>query len=197
MILGSRREASIPRDIFISVLLAITVLIGMLVGKYGREVLVLLDEETIRYSSEYVQSFDGLRDSIVAANIAQFMFWAIAGVMAYSLLLLFFRSIGNIRRFYVVERFYINKKNPFYVDMLQIITESIVILIAALLTTLSLFFFIPFWLELLVLAVAYSPPILGTNMVLFILFSMSFTFYVILLNYRTYVYIRRYGLTSI
>lgn len=193
MVLMPKLKLLSKKDIVLCSLLAAFLLTGSYLIKKWHTLFVLVDRDVAAYSSNYVQSLEGFRGSIVVANISQSMFWLGIGIGVYYGAILFFRSIINIRHFYIVERFYLNRR-PFYVDFMQITIELFVGLAIILLLLTTLFLFIPFWLDLFELSVATGSFLSTIGWFLFITFSLGITFYITLFLYRFYVNIRKHGI---
>lgn len=190
---GRKLKLLSKKDVVLCSLLAAFLLAGSYMIKKWHTLFVLVDKDVAAYSLDYIQSLEGFRGSIVVANISQSMFWLGIGVGVYYGAVLFFRSIINVRQFYIVERFYLNRR-PFYADFIQIIIEFFVGLVIILLLTTTFFLFIPFWLDLFELSIATGSFLPAIGWILFINFSLAFTLYVTLFFYRLYINVRRHGI---
>jgi hypothetical protein len=131
----SNAFSTLGRDLVACTLLASVTLSLLFMLKNWYWIVNLLGNDTISYTSEYIESLEGFRGNMTAANITQLIFWLIIASVLYALTLIVLRSLSNIREFYVIERFYVNKR-PLRADIYQILLE--LVLISALLSIISL-----------------------------------------------------------
>lgn len=182
------------KDVLYSFLLSALVLIGLVVAQSWQGMLTLIDEEGYTYSLEYVQSLDGFRDSLAIANVTLFLFWGIMGLGLYYSVIIIGRSMYNVRQFYIIERYYVNKKS-FADDIKQILVEFILVGSIFIISLLVLFIVLPVLFEYFLISLLASSIPLATiiSFIIYILLGVVFLFVQVL--YRLYVLVRIRGLS--